>query len=64
MPDGIFRGKKMEDVPAEFLLKGFYANRQSPQVAHYVNDNLKELEKLTRKNIANGQRTKSHKRSQ
>lgn len=43
MPFGIHKGKKMEDVPAKYLLWLRTEGCRNPEVAAYIEDNLTAL---------------------
>lgn len=43
MPFGLFKGEKMANVPADYLLWIFDNNKCTPDVAKYIADNLDVL---------------------
>lgn len=50
MPFGKYKGKQMQDVPADYLIWLHENNKCTPQVKKYIEDNLDVLETEIKRN--------------
>lgn len=55
MPFGVFKGKKLANIPADYLLWLFVNKRTNPPLKIYIEQNMQILEKeITNKLNTNG----------
>jgi len=51
MPSGKHKGKKMEDIPADYLLWIYENNACSKEVSFYIHENLDTIKEEIRQKI-------------
>lgn len=51
MPYGKYKGRKIRDVPADYLLWLYYNDRASPSIKQYIEENIEDLENRAFENL-------------